>query len=240
MCPWRGRCAHEGEDVAVKIWLFAEPEFDLWKGFPHAFWKVIFMMEAAKTVKRYSAFPKTITSNPKSHFVFGVLPIAHILLQGFWVWGLKDMNLCIRDVFFGGHSYQSLNLVFRWNFSLHSKNPWVQLVKNRWERFPAVPGSQRIVSFFSVVVYFYFSRCSPRKLWEMIQFDSYFSNGLVQPPTSFALGVSLISHWNDGRKIYIYLKVLGVDCCPANSQKKTWSVYFKGHCEEFDLINQIN
>ena len=37
------------------------------------------MMEAANTVKRYSAFPKTITSNPKSHFVFGVLPIAHLI-----------------------------------------------------------------------------------------------------------------------------------------------------------------
>ena len=37
------------------------------------------MMEAAMTVKRYSAFPKTITSNPKSHFVFGVLPIAHVV-----------------------------------------------------------------------------------------------------------------------------------------------------------------
>ena len=37
------------------------------------------MMEAAMTVKRYSAFPKTITSNPKSHFVFGVLPIAHLI-----------------------------------------------------------------------------------------------------------------------------------------------------------------
>ena len=36
------------------------------------------MMEAAKTVKRYSALPKTITSDPKSHFVFRVLPIAHV------------------------------------------------------------------------------------------------------------------------------------------------------------------
>ena len=38
----------------------------------------MFLVEAANTVKRYSAFPKTITSNPKSHFVFGVLPIAHL------------------------------------------------------------------------------------------------------------------------------------------------------------------
>ena len=37
---------------------------------------MMFLVEAANTVKRYSAFPKTITSNPKSHFVFGVLPIA--------------------------------------------------------------------------------------------------------------------------------------------------------------------
>ena len=41
---------------------------------------MMFLVEAADTVKRYSAFPKTITSNPKSHFVFGVLPIAHILI----------------------------------------------------------------------------------------------------------------------------------------------------------------
>ena len=40
---------------------------------------MMFLVEAANTVKRYSAFPKTITSNPKSHFVFGVLPIAHIV-----------------------------------------------------------------------------------------------------------------------------------------------------------------
>ena len=42
---------------------------------------MMFLVEAANTVKRYSAFPKTITSNPKSHFVFGVLPIAHIYIS---------------------------------------------------------------------------------------------------------------------------------------------------------------
>ncbi len=88
MHPWRGRCAHEGEDVPWRKmcpWrgrcgredlAFCRAEFEFWKGFPHAFWKMMFLVEAANTVKRYSAFPKTITSNPKSHFVFGVLPIA--------------------------------------------------------------------------------------------------------------------------------------------------------------------
>ncbi len=83
MCPWRGRCAHGEEDVPMKgkmwPWRFGSLP-NLNSSFRHAFWKGIWMRQSGNTVKRFSELPKTITSDPKSHFVFGVLPIAHMAI----------------------------------------------------------------------------------------------------------------------------------------------------------------
>ena len=75
---------------------------------------MMFLVEAANTVKRYSAFPKTITSNPKSHFVFGVLPIAHIhLLQV--VVGRKMMTRRQQISSLSNMPLPTIKFVFGWN-----------------------------------------------------------------------------------------------------------------------------
>ena len=70
---------------------------------------MMFLVEAANTVKRYSAFPKTITSNPKSHFVFGVLPIAHMCYLKGQFFFVRCHTLVRWNVVFVGASQRDRN-----------------------------------------------------------------------------------------------------------------------------------
>ena len=93
MCPWRRppffeqsskgewpRC----EQICTRSFcFFPQPEVELWKCFPHAFWKGIWMTQSGCKciVKQYSELPQTMTQGPTSHITFAVLPIAHVYLH---------------------------------------------------------------------------------------------------------------------------------------------------------------